>query len=334
MIDVTAVSKSYGPVQALHDVSFQVAAGEIIGLLGPNGAGKTTMMKVLTGYLQPDSGSVLVDGLDVQTQALQVQQRIGYLPENAPLYPELTVQAYLGMIADLRQIPAQEQPARLSEAVRATALEDHLTRPIGQLSKGYRQRVGLAQAILHKPKLLILDEPTAGLDPTQIVEVRHLIRRLARQATVMISTHILSEVEATCDRVIILLNGEVRADARLADLEASPDAILVLDALAADAATDLRRLPNVRAVDSSQSADGRVYRVQAKGKSDLRPAIYALVREREWPLKELHRDVRTLETVFNELVTSAERAPGRVRKATRARREAAPPERQEEASDD
>jgi ABC-2 type transport system ATP-binding protein len=334
MIDVTNVSKAYGPVQALHDVSFQVAAGEIIGLLGPNGAGKTTMMKVLTGYLQPDSGTVLVEGLDVETHALQVQQRIGYLPENAPLYPELTVQAYLRMIADLRQVPVEEQPARLSDAVRATALEDHLTRPIGQLSKGYRQRVGLAQAILHKPKLLILDEPTAGLDPTQIVEVRHLIRRLAKQATVMISTHILSEVEATCDRVIILLNGEVRADARLADLEASPDAILVLDALGADAAVDLRRLPNVRAVDSSQSTDGRVYRVQAKGKADLRPAIYALAREREWPLKELHRDVRTLETVFNELVTSAERAPGRARKPPRGKREAAPPERQEEASDD
>jgi len=334
MIEVTNVSKSYGPVRALCDVSFRVAAGEIIGLLGPNGAGKTTMMKVLTGYLQPDSGSVLVDSLDVQTQPLQVQQRIGYLPENAPLYPELTVQAYLRMIADLRQIPAQEQPARLSEAVRATALEDHLTRPIGQLSKGYRQRVGLAQAILHKPKLLILDEPTAGLDPTQIVEVRHLIRRLAEQATVMISTHILSEVEATCDRVIILLNGEVRADARLADLEASPDAILVLDAVGADAASDLRRLPNVRAVDASNSVDGRLYRVQAKTKADLRPAIYALARERDWPLKELHRDVRTLETVFNELVTSAEHTSARSRKASRAKREAAVREQQQEAGDD
>ncbi len=304
MIDVTQVSKSYGRVQALREVSFHVAQGEIIGLLGPNGAGKTTMMKVLTGYLQPDSGTALVDGLDVLTQPLQVQQRLGYLPENAPLYPELSVQAYLKMIADLRQIPLGEQTARLSEAVRATALEDHLTRPIGQLSKGYRQRVGLAQAILHKPRLLILDEPTAGLDPTQIVEVRHLIRRLAKNATVMISTHILSEVEATCDRVIILLNGEVRADARLSELEATTDAILVLDDSNVDAARDLRRLPSVRSVQSSETSDGRTYRVSAKSKGDLRPTIYALAREQGWPLKELRRDVRTLETVFNELVTT------------------------------
>ena len=317
MIDVTQVSKSYGPVHALREVSFHVSQGEIIGLLGPNGAGKTTMMKVLTGYLQPDAGSVVVDGLDVLTQALQVQQRLGYLPENAPLYPELSVQAYLKMIAELRQMPAEEQPARLSEAIRATALEDHLTRPIGQLSKGYRQRVGLAQAILHKPRLLILDEPTAGLDPTQIVEVRHLIRRLAKNSTVMISTHILSEVEATCDRVIVLLNGEFKADARLAELEATTDAILVLDEAGADAARDLRKLPSVRSVESSRTSDGRMYRVSAKSKGDLRPAIYALAREQGWPLKELRRDVRTLETVFNELVTATSSAQSAAKRGER-----------------
>ncbi len=317
MIDVTQVSKSYGTVQALREVSFHVSQGEIIGLLGPNGAGKTTMMKVLTGYLQPDSGSAVVDGLDVLTQPLQVQRRIGYLPENAPLYPELSVQAYLKMIADLRQVPADEQPARLSEAIRATALEDHLTRPIGQLSKGYRQRVGLAQAILHQPRLLILDEPTAGLDPTQIVEVRHLIRRLAKNATVMVSTHILSEVEATCDRVIILLNGEVKADARLAELEATTDAILVLDEAGTDAARDLRKLPSVRSVESTRTSDGRMYRVSAKSKGDLRPSIYALAREQGWPLKELRRDVRTLETVFNELVTATSSAHSTAKRGDR-----------------
>ena len=151
MIEVTNLSNSYGSTQALRGVSFRVESGEIIGLLGPNGAGKTTMMRVLTGFLQPDEGQATVDGLDVLSDTLEVQKRIGYLPENAPLYPELSVQAYLKMMADLRQIPAAEQPARLSEAVRATALVDHLTRPIGELSKGYRQRVGLAQAILHQP---------------------------------------------------------------------------------------------------------------------------------------------------------------------------------------
>jgi ABC-2 type transport system ATP-binding protein len=310
VIDVTDLSKFYGSVQALKDVSFHVHDGEIIGLLGPNGAGKTTMMKILTGYLQPTSGTAVVDGLDVLTHSLEVQERIGYLPENAPLYPELSVQAYLRMIADLRQIPEAQQPALLSEAVRSAGLEDHLTRPIGQLSKGYRQRVGLAQAIMHRPKLLILDEPTIGLDPTQIVEVRHLIRRLANDSTVLLSTHILSEVEAICDRVIILLNGEVRADARLADLEATTDVVLTLEEGAPDVTADLQAVDGVGAVERATTPDGLTYRVQAAdpgkgGADDLRPALYALAREGDWALKELRRDVRTLEAVFNELATAA-----------------------------
>jgi ABC-2 type transport system ATP-binding protein len=305
MIEVTEVSKSYGPVQALKEVSFHVAPGRVVGLLGPNGAGKTTMMKILTGYLQPDSGQATVDGLDVLTDTLEVQKRIGYLPENAPLYPELSVQSYLKMIADLRQLPEPEQPARLTEAVRATALVDHLTRPIGELSKGYRQRVGLAQAILHKPKLLILDEPTIGLDPTQIVEVRRLIRRLAQHSTVLLSTHILSEVEAICDGVIILLNGEIKADARLTDLAATADAVLVLGEDVPNVYRDLRALPGVRSVEASHTADGHEFRIRGADGTDLRPAIYQLARDKNWPLRELRRDVKTLEAVFNELATAA-----------------------------
>jgi len=214
----------------------------------------------------------------------------------------------------LRRIPETEQPLLLSEAIRATGLEGYLTRPIGQLSKGYRQRVGLAQAIVHKPKLLILDEPTIGLDPTQIVEVRHLIRRLARHSTVLLSTHILSEVEAVCDRVIILMSGEIRADARLADLEASTDVILVLADDAPNVSSDLRALEGVRAVERISTADGAGYQVQAAapadpqhgglGPLDLRPAVYDLARKNGWPLKELRRDVRTLEAVFNDLATA------------------------------
>jgi len=309
MIDTHNLSKSYGPVWALRDVSFHVKAGEIIGLLGPNGAGKTTIMKILTGYLQPSGGTATVDGLDVMSQALEVQKRIGYLPENAPLYPELSVQAYLKMVADLRDIPEAEQPVRLSEAIRATGLQDHLTRPIGQLSKGYRQRVGLAQAIVHRPKLLILDEPTIGLDPTQIVEVRHLIRRLARRSTVLLSTHILSEVEAMCDGVIILMNGEVKADAGLADLEASSGVVLILQAGVPEAAAALRALPGVRSAEPLSTADGPGYRIHAAGKVDLRPAVYGLARDQGWPLKELRRDVRTLEAAFNELATAAQNRP-------------------------
>ncbi|HSJ58591.1 MAG TPA: ATP-binding cassette domain-containing protein [Anaerolineae bacterium] len=307
MIDVQDVNKSYGPVQALNDGSFHVDAGEIIGLLGPNGAGKTTMMKILTGYLQPTSGTALVDGVDVVSHPLQVQERIGYLPENAPLYPELSVQRYLQMIADLRRIPEEEQRALLSSAIRATGLERHLTRPIGHLSKGYRQRVGLAQAILHRPRLLILDEPTIGLDPTQIVEVRHLIRRLAQQSTVLLSTHILSEVEAICDRVIILLNGEVRADARIGELARSADVVLQLAGDAAGAAAALRALDGVGHVEQMPGANGfTAYRVSAApGAVDLRPAVYRLARDSAWPLVELRRDVRTLEAIFNDLVTTA-----------------------------
>jgi ABC-2 type transport system ATP-binding protein len=306
MIEVTDLAKSYGAVEALRGVSFSIASGEIVGLLGPNGAGKTTIIKILTGYLQPDRGTATVDGLDVMAQTRQVQSAIGYLPENAPLYPELSVQTYLRMMADLRRIPPSQQIAAITDAVNATGLAGQLTRPIGQLSKGYRQRVGLAQAILHRPRLLILDEPTVGLDPTQIVEVRHLIRRLAKDATILFSTHILSEVEALCDRAIVLINGVVKADARLSELEVTSDAILVLDGRVDGAERLLRSLSGVRGIEPSRTPDGhQAYRVLGMGDVDLCPAIYTLARENGWPLRELRRDVRTLETVFNRLATGA-----------------------------
>lgn len=308
MIDVTDLTKSYGPIEALRGVTFHVAPGEIVGMLGPNGAGKTTILKILTGYLQPDDGTVYVNGLDVLTHTREVQAQIGYLPETAPLYPELSVQAYLKMMAELRQIPEDEQVARLSEAIYAAGLENHLIRPIGQLSKGFRQRVGLAQAILHRPRLLILDEPTLGLDPTQIVEVRRLIRRLAEHSTVLFSTHILSEVEALCDRVIILMNGQIKADAQLSELAATSDAVLVLEHAPVGVDRALRNLSGVRGVERVQTPDGYpTYRVlgrDAEG-TDLCPAIYNLAREEGWRLRELRRDVRTLETVFNELAMAA-----------------------------
>ncbi len=301
MIDVSALSKAYGPIQALRGVSFNIAEGEIVGLLGPNGAGKTTIIKILTGYLQPDDGVVMINGLDVLEQTRAVQAQIGYLPETAPLYPELSVQAYLQLMAELRQIPETERRARLSEAIYAAGLQDHLTRPIGQLSKGFRQRVGLAQAILHKPQLLILDEPTVGLDPTQIVEIRRLIQRLAEHSTILFSTHILSEVEALCDRAIILMNGEIRADARLSELAMTADAVLVLER-ALERLDVLRQTPGVRAVESFSSVDGfPAYRVLGKPGADLCPALYAAARQQGWPVRELRRDVRTLESVFNEL---------------------------------
>ncbi len=303
MIRVTELSKAYGSVQALQGVSFDITEGEIVGLLGPNGAGKTTIIKILTGYLQPDDGTALIDGRDVLTDTLAVQERIGYLPENAPLYPELSVQNYLAMMAELRQIPPDERRSRISDAVYSTALQEHLTRPIGQLSKGFRQRVGLAQAILHRPKMLILDEPTVGLDPTQIVEIRHLIRRLAEHSTILFSTHILPEVEALCDRAIILMNGQIRADARLAELAGTANALLVLDEAANGAVAALRELEGAGEVESNEE-DGRVtYRIHGADGADLCPAIYRLAAKNDWPLRELRRDTRTLESVFNELAT-------------------------------
>jgi ABC-2 type transport system ATP-binding protein len=312
MIQVRNLSKFYGEVHALRDVSFEVAAGEIIGLLGPNGAGKTTLMKILTGYLHPSAGSAAIGGLSVLEHTAEVQAQIGYLPENAPLYPELTVQSYLRMMADLRRIPAAMQQHRLSEAIRAVGLEERLTKPIGTLSKGYRQRVGLAQAILHKPRLLILDEPTNGLDPTQIAEVRRLIRNLARSATLIISTHILSEVEATCDRAIILMQGEIKADAKLAELAAGTAAVVSLTGPVAEDEVRvlLCGLSGIRQVEVIGKENGTcTFRVQGESDRNLCPEIYRLAREHDWPLTELRQEVRTLEAVFHELAMAGGDAP-------------------------
>jgi ABC-2 type transport system ATP-binding protein len=308
MIEVKNISKSYDGIEALRNASYKIAKGEIVGLLGPNGAGKTTMIKILTGYLQPDEGDAAIDGIDVLEKPQEVQARIGYLPESAPLYPELSVQSYLEMMADLRQIPETEKADRMREAIEAAGLQEYIVRPIGQLSKGLRQRVGLAQAILHRPPILILDEPTIGLDPTQMVEVRSLIRHLAKESTILFSTHILSEVEALCDRVIILINGEIRADARLSELAATSNVVLVLEKRVKGVQESLRGLADVRDLEVTRNQDGYTqYYIQSQsGKkgADLCPAIFELARQEDWPLRELRPDRQTLETVFNELATT------------------------------
>ena len=266
MIKVASLTKRYGEIEALRRVEFDVASGDIVGLLGPNGAGKSTTIRCLTGFFHPDEGEITVDGLNVLERPSEVQARVGYLPENTPLYSDMTVQGYLRMIADLRGVPESEKLALISGAVFATGLAQRLTQSIGQLSKGFRQRVGIAQAILHRPRLLILDEPTIGLDPTQVVEIRNLIKSLASHSTILFSSHILSEVEAVCDRVIILINGEV--------------------------------------VPLRTSEGYAEFRVVGESKFDLCPAVFDVVRREGWSLRELRRDVRTLETVFTELVNS------------------------------
>lgn len=303
MIQVEELKKSYGPVEALRGISFNVDAGEIVGLLGPNGAGKSTTIKILTGFLHPDEGDVQVDGFDVLTHTRQVQARIGYLSENTPLYPELSVQSYLKLMSDMRGIPVADQQALISEAIYATGLVEHRARPIAQLSKGLRQRVGLAQAILHKPKLLILDEPTVGLDPTQIIEIRNLIKRLAENSTVLFSSHILPEVEAVCDRVIIIINGEIKADSRLAELSATNNTILVLQEPNPDVEDGLRMLVDVQGVEPFMTRDGyQAYRIVSD--LDIAPLVFDTAKERAWQLRELRRDVVTLESVFNRLATA------------------------------
>ncbi|MCY4063367.1 MAG: ABC transporter ATP-binding protein [Chloroflexi bacterium] len=304
MISVRNIAKSYGSIRALHDVSFDIQPGEIVGLLGPNGAGKSTAIKIITGFLHPDEGSVEIDGKNVLTELHAVQAKLGYLSENTPLYPELSVQAYLVMMAELRGIANSDFIPLLSDAVYGAGLEDYLTRPIASLSKGLRQRVGLAQAILHKPPFLILDEPTVGLDPTQIVEIRALIKSLARNSTVLFSSHILSEVEAICDRVIIIINGEVRADQSLRELSMSHDATLVLEQENEEVEAALALLEGISRVQLLRSSDDYpAYRITSS--ADITPSVYAIARNRNWPLRELRRDTVTLEAFFNQLATTA-----------------------------
>ncbi|MFN7146160.1 MAG: ABC transporter ATP-binding protein, partial [Myxococcota bacterium] len=213
MIEVRELSKHYGGFPALGGVSFRVDSGEIVGFLGPNGAGKTTTMKILTGFLSPTGGAAKVAGFDVVTESLEVRRRIGYLPESAPIYAEMRVIDYLDFIGRVRGMPQAERVTAIERAATECDVTDRLHQRIGTLSKGYRQRVGLAQALLHQPPILILDEPTSGLDPNQILAIRNLIRRIGRSRTVILSTHILQEVQATCDRVLILNRGAIVADA-------------------------------------------------------------------------------------------------------------------------
>lgn len=302
MIEAKQLCKDYGPVCALRDASFSIGRNEVVGVLGPNGAGKTTLMKILTGYLHPTAGLAHVDGIDVVDAPLAVQAKIGYLPENAPIYPDLMVQEYLQLIAELREIPLEQRTALISEAVRRTGLEDYLVRPIGELSKGYRQRVGLAQAILHQPSVLVLDEPSSGLDPRQIVGIRTLIKDLARSATVLLSTHILSEVEVTCERVLIINEGKVCADAKIADLRTRSAAVTSVDGQAAEVQRALGQIAGVSSVIQTGRTDGfTTFRI-AGGDADLCPTIYDVVKQRGWRLSELRADEQNLETVFRQVV--------------------------------
>lgn len=327
MISVRNLEKRYGALRAVADLSFEVERGEIVGLLGHNGAGKTTVMKVMTGFLEPTAGTVSIGGVDVTQDRIGVQRQIGYLPENAPLYPEMLVQEYLLMMAELRGIPPAKRVPAVADAVKATGLEERLVQPISTLSKGYRQRVGLAQAILHRPDVLVLDEPTNGLDPVQIVEIRDLIRRLAQTTTVILSTHILSEIEAVCDRVVILIDGKLAADDTLADLLSSN----VVRVTVGDDAKDVpRALAKVDGVESVKRDGGRTgyttwRAICAKGR-DATPAIARAALEAGWTVGGITPETPSLEQVFRDLmarhVNEARQTPAKTGKASQPSKEA------------
>jgi ABC-2 type transport system ATP-binding protein len=306
MIEVRDLRMNYGETVALHGISTSISRGEVVGLLGPNGAGKTTTMKILVGYLVPTDGGATVAGHDVVEEPLEVQRRVGYLPENAPVYPDMLVQEYMRYIAEMRGLDRGTSLSRIRAAVDECAIGDVLVRPIGHLSKGYRQRVGLAAAILHDPEILILDEPTNGLDPNQIAEVRQLIRRMGETKTVIVSTHILPEVEATCGRAIILIDGRIRADGSLEELTRSRTQVVsVAPGDPAEAARLFESIPGVDALEREEG-DGRfqTYRLHLSGDQEVAESVAQAVREKGWPLRELRRDDKTLEQVFRELTES------------------------------
>jgi ABC-2 type transport system ATP-binding protein len=332
-IAIDGLSKNYGRIRALGGVSFDVSPGEVIGLLGPNGAGKTTLMKILTGYLEPDDGSVRVHGVDVLGDPIAAQRKIGYLPESAPLYGEMLVQEYLEMMAAMRGVPVSKRRSRMIEVIRATGLTDRVVQPIATLSKGYRQRVGLAQAIIHEPEVLILDEPTTGLDPTQIIEIRDLIKRLAAKSTVLLSTHILTEVEATCERVLVIMQGTLRADAKLAELRNSNAAVIAIDAAAEGVTETLGAVAGVTGVEAlaSEANELKRYRVTSKDPGDLCVALFEAVRTKPWKVGELRPEPKTLERVFRELAekpldeappASAKKPAAKIASKTEAKTEA------------
>jgi ABC-2 type transport system ATP-binding protein len=298
MITIKNLSRHYGEFKAVDDVSFSIQPGEVVGLLGHNGAGKTTIMKMVTGFLEPTAGSIQIDGLEMGKDTRTIQNRIGYLPENCPIWPEMTVIDYLEYQASLHNIQPEKQTEAVARAIRRTALVEKATQPIQTLSRGYRQRVGVAQAILHNPDIIILDEPTNGLDPTQIRQMRDLIHDLAQTATLIISTHILQEVQAVCERVLIMRAGKLVLDSRLDALQHSQRLLLTLNS--PRASSYLGKLEGVGKVEAQQQCSGR-YTYTLEADPATAPQVAAAIHAAGDQLYSLQPESRTLESVFTEV---------------------------------
>jgi ABC-2 type transport system ATP-binding protein len=315
VIQVDHLTKRYGPVTAIRDVSFAVEKGRIVGFLGPNGAGKTTTMKILACFMPASSGTARVAGFDVFSQSLEVRRRIGYLPENAPLYPDLSVAAYLDFVAEVKGLRRRERRERVADVMDRCFVREVQHRLIGKLSKGYRQRVGLAQALLGDPEVLILDEPTIGLDPKQIAEIRGLIRSLAGQHTVILSTHILPEVSMVCDSVVIINRGGIVAQGSERELveKVFPTSRVELQVAAPAEAVRaaLRAVPGVQRVETLAPRDGAAgFLVESARGRDVRPELVRLVTSQGWGLLGLHQVGMSLEEVFIRVVAGEEQEPG------------------------
>ncbi len=308
MIEVQHLTKRYGRVTAVDDVSFRVERGEILGFLGPNGAGKTTTMRILTGYMPATEGKALVAGFDVFDQPVEAKRRTGYLPETPPLYPDMSVIEYLRFVAKIKGVPSAERRQRIQAVMERTRIADMGKRACGNLSKGYRQRVGLAQALIHNPDVLILDEPTAGLDPKQIIETRELIKGLAGDHTIVLSTHILPEVSQTCQRVVIIAKGKVVAidtpDNLTARLQGSETLYVQVDASGADISASLGRVAGVIRVAEADRKNGMVgYEIESERGQDIRRDLAREIVGSGWGLLELRPTRISLEEIFLKLTT-------------------------------
>jgi ABC-2 type transport system ATP-binding protein len=297
-VKLSHITKIYGHQKALEDISFEIKTGEIVGLLGPNGAGKSTIMKILTCYIPPSMGEASINGFDVQEQALEVQRLVGYLPESNPLYYDMYIREYLSFVAGIHKI--ENRSKRIKEMIQITGLGIESHKKIGALSKGFKQRVGLAQALLHNPQVLILDEPTSGLDPNQLVDIRNLIKELGRQKTVILSTHIMQEVEAVCDRAIILNKGVIVADDKTQNLTnqgASRNTLIV----EFDKVVNRNQLLKLANVLQARNANGNIWLIESKDRTDIRPELMRWSIHNNVAIQSLQLETKNLEDAFRQL---------------------------------
>ena len=302
-ISIQSITKEYGKQKALDGVSFEITEGEIVGLLGPNGAGKSTLMKILSGFIPPTGGKALVEGIDVMENSLAVRSKIGYLPENNPLYLEMYVKEYLEFVGGVYKVPNLKQ--RINEMIELTGLQAEQHKKLGALSKGYKQRVGLAATFIHDPKVLILDEPTSGLDPNQLVDIRNLIKEIGKDKTVLFSSHIMQEVEAICDRVIIINKGKLIADSPTNDLQQLWQGREVVSVEFKEEVA-IEALQNIEGVHSVHIIDKKRFKLHPEAEMDIRAALYDFAKENQYTLIGLMSEEITLEDVFRKLTTGVE----------------------------